>query len=102
MRHFEIYRKLILILGVIISVVSAAMLFIGNSTVIIFLLIFSFVILCGFLFLLDFLHNRYNDDLLENITLLIETLVEQQEQYISKIFADIEQTDSHQQGGTDE
>ena len=27
---------------------------------------------------------------------------EQQEQYISKIFADIEQTDSHQQGGTDE
>lgn len=27
---------------------------------------------------------------------------EQQEQYISKIFADIEQTDSDQQGGTDE
>lgn len=89
MRHFEIYRKLILILGVIISVVSAAMLFIGNNTVIIFLLIFSFVILCGFLFLLDFLHNRYNDDLLENITLLIETLVEQQEQYI---FSEAEDT----------
>ena len=89
MRHFEIYRKLILILGVIISVVSAAMLFIGNSTVIIFLLIFSFVILCGFLFLLDFLHNRYNDYLLENITLLIETLVEQQEQYI---FSEAEDT----------
>ena len=28
--------------------------------------------------------------------------MEQQEQYISKIFADIEQTDSEQQGGTDE
>ena len=39
------------------------------------------MILCGFLFLLDFLHNRYNDDLLEKITLLIEALVEQQEQH---------------------
>ena len=28
--------------------------------------------------------------------------MEQQEQYISKIFADIEQADSDQQGGTDE
>lgn len=89
MRHFEIYRKLILILGVIISVVSAAMFFVENSSFVIFLVIFSFVILCGFLFLLDFLHNRYNDDLLENITLLIETLVEQQEQYI---FSEAEDT----------
>ena len=40
---------------------------------------FVFVFLCGLLFLLDLLHNRYNDNLLEEITLLIETLVEQQE-----------------------
>lgn len=34
------------------------------------------------LFLLDFLHNRYDDDLLEKITLLIESLTEQQETYV--------------------
>ena len=38
--------------------------------------------MCGFLFLLDLLHNRYNDDLLEKITLLIESLTEQQGEYI--------------------
>ena len=32
----------------------------------------AFVLLCGLLFLLDFLHNRYNDTLLEDITLLID------------------------------
>ena len=35
-------------------------------------------------FLLDFLHNRYNDNLLDEITLLIEALVEQQEQQTPK------------------
>lgn len=34
------------------------------------------------MFLLDFLHNRYHDDLLEQITLLIEALVEQQERMV--------------------
>ena len=34
------------------------------------------------LFLMDFLHNRYNDNLLEEITLLIEALVEQQERMV--------------------
>ena len=33
------------------------------------LIICAFAILCGLLFLLDFLHNRYHDDLLEQITL---------------------------------
>ena len=36
-----------------------------------------------------FLHNRYNDDLLEQITLLIEALVEQQER---QIFSEAEDT----------
>ena len=44
--------------------------------------VFAFAILCGFLFLLDFLHNRYHDDLLEQITLLIEALVERQERIV--------------------
>ena len=30
----------------------------------------------------SFLHNRYHDDLLEQITLLIEALVEQQERIV--------------------
>ena len=34
-------------------------------------------LLCGLLFLTDYLHCRYNDDLLEKITLLVEALVEQ-------------------------
>ena len=42
----------------------------------------AFGILCGLLFLLDFLHNRYHDDLLQQITLLIEALVEQQERIV--------------------
>src|SRR5699024_6939328 len=33
-------------------------------------------------FLFDFLHNRYHDDLLQQITLLIEALVEQQERIV--------------------
>lgn len=49
----------------------------------------AFLILCGLLFLLDFLHNRYNDDLLEKVTLLVEALVEQQEQHI---FSETEDT----------
>ena len=36
----------------------------------------------GAFILLDFLHSRYNDDLLEQITLLIEALVVQQERII--------------------
>ena len=48
-----------------------------------------FLFLCGLLFLLDFLHNRYNDTLLEDITLLIEALVEQQER---TVFSEAEDT----------
>ena len=47
------------------------------------------LILFALLLLLDFLHNRYNDDLLEQITLLIEALVEQQER---QIFSEAEDT----------
>lgn len=50
---------------------------------------FAFVFLCGLLFLMDFLHNRYNDNLLEEITLLIEALVEQQERMV---FSEAEDT----------
>ena len=73
MKHFEIYRKLILIIGTATAVVSVGVFFFMEDILFRTLFIsFAFVFLCGLLFLLDFLHNRYNDNLLEEITLLIE------------------------------
>ena len=90
MRHFDIYRKLVLITGAVISVLSVLMVFFARSTPVTMLWGFSGVlILFALLLLLDFLHNRYNDDLLEQITLLIEALVEQQER---QIFSEAEDT----------
>lgn len=83
MKRFGIYRKLILIAGTVIAAVSVgAMFLMGSSSPLMLLVICAFVILCGLLFLLDFLHNRYHDDLLEQIALLIEALVEQQERIV--------------------
>lgn len=90
MKHFDIYRKLVLITGAVISVLSVLMVFFARSSPVTMLWGFSGVlILFALLLLLDFLHNRYNDDLLEQITLLIETLVEQQER---QIFSEAEDT----------
>lgn len=90
MKHFGIYRKLVLITGAVISVLSVLMVFFARSSPVTMLWGFSGVlILFALLLLLDFLHNRYNDDLLEQITLLIEALVEQQER---QIFSEAEDT----------
>ena len=78
MKRFGIYRKLILIAGTVIAAVSVGAMFLMESiSSLMLLVICAFVILCGLLFLHDFLHNRYHDDLLEQIALLIEALVEQ-------------------------
>ena len=70
MKHFEIYRKLILIIDTATAVVSVGVFFFMEDILFRTLFIsFAFVFLCGLLFLLDFLHNRYNDNLLEEITL---------------------------------
>ena len=83
MRHFGVYRKLILITGTVLAAASVCAVFFTESTSArMFFVIAVFAILCGFLFLIDFLHNRYNDDLLEQITLLIEALVERQERIV--------------------
>ena len=90
MKHFDIYRKLVLITGAVISVLSVLMVFFARSSPVTMLWgFFGVLILFALLLLLDFLHNRYNDDLLEQITLLIETLVEQQER---QIFSEAEDT----------
>ena len=81
--HFGVYRKLILIAGTVIAAVSiGAVFFMENTSAFMLFVICAFGILCGLLFLLDFLHNRYHDDLLRQITLLIEALVEQQERIV--------------------
>ncbi len=90
MKHFDIYRKLVLITGAVISVLSVLMVFFARSSPVTMLWgFFGVLILFALLLLLDFLHNRYNDDLLEQITLLIESLVEQQER---QIFSEAEDT----------
>ena len=90
MKHFGIYRKLILIAGTVTATVSiGAFCFMERSRFLMLFIVFALMVLCSLLFLLDFLHNRYNDDLLEKVTLLIEALVEQQEQHI---FSEAEDT----------
>ena len=90
MKHFGIYRKLILMAGAATAAVSIGVFFFMEDILFRMLFIaFAFVLLCGLLFLLDFLHNRYNDNLLEEITLLIEALVEQQER---TVFSEAEDT----------
>ena len=90
MKHFGIYRKLILMAGAATAAVSIGVFFFMEDILFRMLFIaFAFVLLCGLLFLMDFLHNRYNDNLLEEITLLIEALVEQQER---TVFSEAEDT----------
>lgn len=90
MKHFNIYRKLILIAAVFISALSvAAMFYLESDLISIIFVAAVLIIVCGCSGLLDILHNRYNDDLLEKITLLIEALIEQQEQHF---FSEAEDT----------
>ena len=76
MKHFDIYRKIILTAGGAAAVFAAAALFTAVDPLLKFSAAAGIVLLCGLLFLTDYLHCRYNDDLLEKITLLVEALVE--------------------------
>ena len=89
MKHFDIYRKIILAAGGAAAVFAAAALFPAEDPVLKFSAAAGIVLLCGLLFLTDYLHCRYNDDLLEKITLLVEALVEQQTQ---AVFSEAEHT----------
>lgn len=79
MKHFGFYRKLILLSGMILSLGTViGLLLTKNSPVAMLPAMVAPLLLYSLLCLLDHLHNRYNDDLLEKITLLIESLVEQE------------------------
>lgn len=90
MKHFGIYRKVILMIGAILAVLSVSAMIVMKSPPAFMIFTASvLIIVCSLMFLLDYLHNRYNDDLLEQLTLLVEALVGEQEQ---RVFSEVEDT----------
>ena len=80
MKNFKFYRKNIMNLGIVFVLIDSISCYIISKNV-----QWTFVafilsgILCALIFAMDNIHNRYTDDLLEKLTLLIEELVGQQE-----------------------
>lgn len=90
MKHFNTFRKAIFAVGLLTAITGTAICFAFSADIRITLIVFAaFLILCGLIFLTDYLHNRYTDDLLEQLALLIEDLVGQQE---TMIFPETEDT----------
>lgn len=83
MKHFNSYRKCILIFGamlvIVLSIISYILLQDFKSTLIISVIC---AILYSLVFLIDCLHKRYTDDLIEQLALLIEDLVGQQDMMV--------------------
>lgn len=80
MKNFKFYRKHIMNLGIILVLIDSVGCYIISKDV-----QWTFVafilsgVLCALIFSMDIIHNRYTDDLLEQLTLLIEELIGQQE-----------------------
>ena len=80
MKNFKFYRKHIMNLGIILVLIDSVGCYIISKDV-----QWTFVafilsgVLCALIFSMDIIHNRYTDDLLEQLTLLIEDLIGQQE-----------------------
>ncbi len=80
MKHFDTYRKLIFAISIFIALSGTIVCFILFSDIKATLIALTvFLLLCGLIFMIDYLHNKYTDDLLEELALLIENLVGQQE-----------------------
>lgn len=79
MKTFNVYRKVIFAICILTVLTGTVICFILFGDIKITLLVLAvFLILCAGIFLIDYLHNRYTDDLLEQLALLIENLVSQQ------------------------
>ena len=80
MKNFKFYRKHIMNLGILLVLIDSVGCYIISKDV-----QWTFVafilsgVLCALIFSMDIIHNRYTDDLLEQLTLLIEELIGQQE-----------------------
>lgn len=76
MKHFNFYRKCILLFSVVLVMAALVVFHILLRDFRLSFFIFLFcAILCVLLWFMDYLHNRYTDNLLEQLTLLIENLV---------------------------
>ncbi len=89
MNNINQYRKFILSLSVLTVIIICVISFIFIDSNIALTISILSVLLCSFIFMTDYLYNRYTDDLIEQLSLLIESLVEQQEKII---FPELEDT----------
>lgn len=90
MKHFKYIRIILIILETIITTAIMGILCMTNIRTDIKCMLLVAVVLSFVLFLvLDYLQNRYVDDLLEQLTVLIEELVGNQE---VRIFSELEDT----------
>lgn len=90
MKHFKYIRKILIILEVMIAIALAIVLcFIPMDIFVKAGLLVGVAIFFLIFYLLDHLHNRYLDDMLEELTFLIEELVGKQE---VKVFSELEDT----------
>lgn len=79
MKYFEFYRKIILISAfVLTTLLGIGISYAETSGLVPIFFFMLWIISWSSLFLLDRLHRRYMDDLLEQLTLLIEGLIDKQ------------------------
>ena len=90
MKYFKYIRKILIILEVLAAIALAAVLsFTPIDSSVKAGLLMGIVFFFGIFYLLDYLHNRYLDDMLEQLTFLIEELVGDQEVHV---FSELEDT----------
>lgn len=90
MKYFKYIRKVLIVLEVIIAIALAAVLCFTPIDISVKVgLLIGIAFFFGVFYLLDYLHNRYLDDMLEQLTFLIEELVGKQE---VDVFSELEDT----------
>ena len=90
MKHFKYIRKILIILGAMMAIALAAVLCFTPMDISVKAgLLIGIAFFVGIFYLLDYLHNRYLDDMLEQLTFLIEELVGKQEVHV---FSELEDT----------
>ncbi len=90
MKYFKYIRKTLIILEVLVAITLAAVLcFTPSDSSVKAGLLMGIAFFFGIFYLLDYLHNRYLDDMLEQLTFLIEELVGDQEVHV---FSELEDT----------
>ena len=90
MKNLKYIRKILIILGAMMAIALAAVLCFTPMDISVKAgLLIGIAFFVGIFYLLDYLHNRYLDDMLEQLTFLIEELVGKQEVHV---FSELEDT----------